>query len=54
MTVFVTMIIKGLTEMRPDVKKILEDRGISQHQFFRDAADSIHHMLMNTEKKDPK
>ena len=54
MTVFVTMIIKGLTEMRPDVKKILEERGISQHQFFRNAADSIHRMLMNTEKKDPK
>jgi len=27
MTVFVTMIVKGLTEMRPDVKKILEERG---------------------------
>jgi hypothetical protein len=34
---------------------VLEENGISQNQFFRDAADSIHRMLMNTEygtKKD--
>ena len=49
MTVFLTMIVKGLTEMRPDVKKVLEGHGISQNQFFRDAADSIHRILMNTE-----
>lgn len=52
MTVFLTMIVKGLTEMRPEVKKILGDHGISQHQFFRDAADSIHRMLLKTEKKE--
>lgn len=55
MTVFLTMIVKGLTEMRPEVKKVLEGHGISQNQFFRDAADSIHRILMNTEngtKKD--
>lgn len=51
-TVFLTLIIKGLTEMRPDFKKILDNRGISQYQFFVDAADFIHRMLMNMEKID--
>lgn len=48
-TVFLTLIVKGLTEMRPDFKKILDNRGISQCQFFVDAADFIHRMLMNAE-----
>ena len=52
MTVFLTLIVKGLTEMRPDFKKILDNRGISQYQFFVDAADFIHRMLMNTENPD--
>ncbi|HWQ47399.1 MAG TPA: TetR/AcrR family transcriptional regulator [Methanosarcina sp.] len=52
MTVFLTLIVKGLTEMRPDFKKILDNRGISQYQFFVDAADFIHRMLMNTENTD--
>lgn len=51
-TVFLTLIVKGLTEMRPDFKKILDNRGISQYQFFVDAADFIHRMLMNTENTD--
>lgn len=51
-TVFLTLIVKGLTEMRPDFKKILDNRGISQYQFFVDAADFIHRILMNTEKAD--
>lgn len=53
-TVFLTMILKGITEMRSDLKKVLENRGIVQHQFFADAADFIHRMLMNTEKIDAK
>lgn len=51
-TVFLTLIVKGLTEMRPDFKKILDNRGISQYQFFVDAADFIHRTLMNTENLD--
>lgn len=51
-TVFLTLIVKGLTEMRPDFKKVLDNRGISQYQFFVDAADFIHRMLMNTENPD--
>jgi len=53
-TVFLTLIVKGLTEMRPDFRKILEKRGIAQHQFFVDAAYFIHHMLMNPDKLDTK
>lgn len=47
MTVFLNLIVKGLTEISPGFKKVLEKRGITQHQFFVDAADFIHHMLMN-------
>lgn len=53
-TVFLTLIIKGLTEMRPDFKKVLGKRGITQYQFFVDAADFIYRMLMNPEKLDRK
>lgn len=50
MTIFLNLIVKGLTELHPDFKKVLEKRGITQHQFFVDAADFIHHMLMNPDK----
>jgi TetR/AcrR family transcriptional regulator len=53
-TVFLTLIVKGLTEMRPDFKKVLGKRGITQYQFFVDAADFIYRMLMNPEKLDRK
>lgn len=49
-TVFLTMIVKGLTEMRPDFQNVLESRGIDQHQFFADVAGFVHRMLMNNEK----
>ncbi len=51
-TVFLTLIVKGLTEMRPDFKEVLGKRGITQYQFFVDAADLINRMLMNPEKLD--
>ena len=44
-TVFLTLILKALTEMRPSFKKVLEDRGISPYQFFKDVAGLVHHML---------
>lgn len=50
MTIFLNLIVKGLTELHPDFNKVLEKRGITQHQFFVDAADFIHHMLMNPDK----
>ncbi|WP_226990621.1 hypothetical protein [Methanosarcina acetivorans] len=50
MTVFLNLIAKGLTEMSPRFKKVLEKRGITQHQFFADAADFMHHMLMNPDR----
>lgn len=53
-TVFLTLILKALTEMRSSFKKLLEERGISQNQFFRDVAGLVHHMLASTEKKDGK
>lgn len=54
MTVFLNLIVKGLTEVSPGFKKVLEKRGIAQHQFFVDAADFMHHMLMNPDKLDTK
>jgi AcrR family transcriptional regulator len=53
-TVLLTLIVKGLTEMRSDFKEVLDNQGISQYQFFVDSADFIHRMLMNTEKVDTK
>lgn len=46
MTVFLTMILKNLTEMRSDFKKVLKKRGIDQYQFFEDVSDLIHYMLL--------
>ncbi|MFB3765077.1 MAG: TetR/AcrR family transcriptional regulator [Methanotrichaceae archaeon] len=53
-TVFLTLILKALTEMRPSFKKVLEERGISPNQFFKDVAGLVHHMLASTEKKEGK
>jgi len=50
-TVFLTLILKALTELRPSFKKVLEDRGITPYQFFEDVAGLVHHMLANTEKE---
>ena len=50
-TVFLTLVVKALSEMRPDFKKVLETRGIAEHQFFADAAGFVHLMLLNMEKK---
>lgn len=49
-TVFLTLVVKALTEMHPSFKKVLEDRGITPYQFFEDVAGLVHHMLANTEK----
>lgn len=46
--IFLTMILKGLTEMRPDLRKALECRSISQEQFFSDVASYIHRVIKNT------
>lgn len=54
MTVILTLILKALTEMRSSFKKVLEDRGITSHQFSVDVASLVHHMLANNEKKDGK
>ena len=54
MTVFLTLIVKALTEMRPNFKKVLESHSITPYQFFKDAAGFVHYMLANTEKKDTK
>jgi TetR/AcrR family transcriptional regulator len=53
-TVFLTLIVKALTEMRPNFEKVLESRGITSYQFFEDVAGFVHHMLANIEKKDTK
>jgi TetR/AcrR family transcriptional regulator len=53
-TILLTLIVKGLTEMRSDFKEVLDNQGIFQYQFFLDAADFMHRMLMNTEKMDTK
>lgn len=53
-TVFLTLVVKALTEMRPNFKKVLEGRGIAPYQFFEDVAGFVHLMLANTEKKDTK
>lgn len=52
MTIFLTLIVKGITEMRSDFKKVLEKRGIGQYQFSVDVAGFIHRVLMNTERTD--
>lgn len=54
MTVFLTLILKNLTEMRSDFIKLLEKRGIDKYQFFTDVAEFVHRMLMNTERGDAK
>lgn len=50
--ILLMVIIKGITEMRPDLKKVLEGRRITEHQFFSDVADFVHCMLENKTKKD--
>lgn len=45
-TILLTLIVKGLTEMRSDFKEALDNQGISQYQFFVDTADFIHRMLI--------
>jgi hypothetical protein len=50
--IFLMMIVKGITEMRPDLKKILECRKITEYKFFSDITDFVHCMLENTAKKD--
>jgi len=51
-TIFLTLILKGLTEMRPDFQKLLEKKGISQYQFFIDVADFMHRVILIPEKRD--
>ena len=46
--IFLTVILKGLTEMRSDLRKALECRSISQKQFFSDVANYVHRMIKNT------
>lgn len=53
-TVFLTLVVKALSKMRPDFKKVLESRGIDEHKFFKDAASFMHLMLTNKDKKDSK
>lgn len=53
-TIFLTLIAKGITEMRSDFKKVLEKRGIGEYQFCVDVSGFIHRVLMNTEKTDTK
>lgn len=53
-TVFLTIIIKALTEMRPDFKRVLETRGIAERKFFEDVAGFVHLMLTDKEKNDSK
>jgi len=50
-TVFLTLVVKSLSELRPDFKGVLEKRGIDEHRFFADAAGFMHLMLTNKEKK---
>ena len=50
-TVFLTLVVKSLSEMRPDFKKALASRGISEYRFFEDAAGFVHLMLTNKDKK---
>lgn len=52
MTVFLTLVVKALSEMRSDFKKVLEGRGIAERKFFEDVAGFMHLMLTNKEKKD--
>lgn len=52
--IFLMIILKGITEMRPDLKKALEGRKITERQFFSDVADFVHCMLENTAKKEAK
>ncbi len=49
-TVFLTLVVKALSEMRPDFKKVLESRGIDEHKFLQDVASFIHLMLTNKDK----
>ncbi|MGA9098749.1 MAG: TetR/AcrR family transcriptional regulator [Methanotrichaceae archaeon] len=53
-TVFLTLVVKALTEMRPSFNKVLDDRGITQYQFYKDVAGLVHYMLANTEKGNEK
>jgi TetR/AcrR family transcriptional regulator len=53
-TVFLTLVVKALSEMRSDFKKVLAERGIDEHKFFVDAAGFMHLMLTNKETKDSK
>ncbi len=50
-TVFLTLIVKALSEMPSDFKRVLETKGIAEHKFFEDVAGFVHLMLTNKCKK---
>jgi len=50
--IFLTIVLKGLTEMRSDLEKVLNGRGISQQEFFSDVAGFMHRMLKSLPEKD--
>lgn len=50
-TVFLTLVVKALSEMRPGFKKVLESRGITEYKFIADVAGFIHLMLTNKDKE---
>jgi TetR/AcrR family transcriptional regulator len=52
MTILLTLISKGITEMRSDFKKVLEKQGIGQYQFYVDVAGFMHRLFMNTEREE--
>lgn len=52
MTILLTLILKGITEMRSDFKKVLEKQGIGQYQFYVDVAGFMHRLIMNTEREE--
>jgi len=54
MTVFLTLVVKALSEMQPDFKRVLESRGIAEHKFFEDVAGFVHLMITNDGKRDTK
>ena len=50
-TVFLTQVVKSLSEIHPDFKKVLASRGITEHQFLADVASFVRLMLANNEEK---
>ena len=51
MSVFLTLVVKALSEMQLDFKNVLGSRGITEYQFFADVAGFMHLMLTNKEKE---